>query len=64
LAAALGTGPAVVEGVATSAALVSLAARLGVEMPIAAAVDAVLTERVEVAEAIAGLLERPLKREA
>ena len=31
--------------------------------PIAAAVDAVLRGRLGIAEAIAGLLERPLKRE-
>jgi glycerol-3-phosphate dehydrogenase (NAD(P)+) len=32
-------------------------------MPIAAAVDAVLAERVSIDEAIAGLLARPLKPE-
>ncbi len=63
LAEALGPGPAVVEGVATAAAVVRLASRLAVEMPIAAAVDAVLRGRLGIAEAIAGLLERPLKRE-
>jgi glycerol-3-phosphate dehydrogenase (NAD(P)+) len=64
LAEALGPGPAVVEGVATAAAVVGLARRLEVEMPIAAAVDAVLARRLSVADAVAGLLERPLKREA
>ncbi|MBV8593526.1 MAG: NAD(P)-dependent glycerol-3-phosphate dehydrogenase [Caulobacteraceae bacterium] len=64
LAHALGPGPAVVEGVATAPAVLSLARRLGVDMPIAQAVDSVLAGRVGVAEAIAGLLERPLKHEA
>ena len=63
LAEALGRGPAVVEGVASAAAVLSLAGRLGVDMPIAAAVEAVVGGRLGVADAIAGLLERPLKRE-
>ncbi|MBI1777677.1 MAG: NAD(P)-dependent glycerol-3-phosphate dehydrogenase [Proteobacteria bacterium] len=63
LADALGSGPAVVEGVTSAAAVLRLAHSLGVDMPIAVAVDAVLTGALGVAEAIAGLLERPLKRE-
>jgi glycerol-3-phosphate dehydrogenase (NAD(P)+) len=53
----------VVEGVATAPAVVRLAARHGVEMPIAASVDAVVGGRLGIGEAIQGLLERPLKRE-
>jgi glycerol-3-phosphate dehydrogenase (NAD(P)+) len=43
--------------------LVDLAHAKGIDMPIAAAVDAVLAERIGVEEAIAGLLARPSKAE-
>ncbi len=51
------------EGVHTCGVLVDLAHAKDVDMPIAAAVDAVLAERIGVEEAIAGLLARPLKAE-
>ncbi len=51
------------EGVHTCGVLVDLAHAKDIEMPIAAAVDAVLAERIGVEEAIAGLLARPLKAE-
>ncbi|MGH6851846.1 MAG: NAD(P)H-dependent glycerol-3-phosphate dehydrogenase [Methylocella sp.] len=51
------------EGVHTCGALVDLAHAKGIDMPIAAAVDAVLAERIGVEEAIAALLARPPKAE-
>ncbi|MDG2521197.1 NAD(P)-dependent glycerol-3-phosphate dehydrogenase [Caulobacter segnis] len=53
----------VAEGVASAPAVTALAARLGVETPICAAVDAILSGRVDVDAAIEGLLSRPLKSE-
>jgi len=53
----------VVEGVATTASVIALAARHGVEMPITEAVNRVLFERVPPAEAIEKLMNRPLKAE-
>lgn len=55
---------AVVEGVATSAALARLARRHEVEMPIAEAVEAILHRGAEIDAAIAGLLARPRRAEA
>ncbi|WP_036259521.1 NAD(P)H-dependent glycerol-3-phosphate dehydrogenase [Methylocapsa aurea] len=52
-----------VEGAHTCGVLVDLASAKGVEMPIAAAVDAVLAERIGIDEAIATLLARPSKAE-
>jgi glycerol-3-phosphate dehydrogenase (NAD(P)+) len=52
------------EGVYTAAALVDLAKALGVEMPIAASVDALLKGAIEPAEAVRVLLARPTKAEA
>ncbi len=63
LAEVLGERRAVTEGVATAAAVVALAARLGVEMPISAAVDAILHHGRPLQEAIEGLLHRPFKSE-
>ena len=51
------------EGVHTCGVLVDLAHAKEIEMPIAAAVDAVLAERITVDEAIADLLARPFKAE-
>jgi glycerol-3-phosphate dehydrogenase (NAD(P)+) len=51
------------EGVHTSGVLVDLANAKGIDMPIAAAVDAVLAERIGIDEAIADLLARPSKPE-
>ncbi len=73
LGAALGEGRAlseilagrhsIAEGVHTAAEVVRLAARTGVEMPICAAVDAVLNGGADLHETIAGLLARPLRPE-
>jgi glycerol-3-phosphate dehydrogenase (NAD(P)+) len=49
--------------VASAAAVVALAFRLGVEMPIAAAVDAVLHRGMAIAPTIEGLLSRPRRAE-
>lgn len=53
-----------VEGAATAEVALQLAARSGVELPICAAVAAVVAGRKTVPEAMAGLLSRPLKSEA
>jgi glycerol-3-phosphate dehydrogenase (NAD(P)+) len=57
-----GTGKTV-EGVATAEAVLSLAAKTNVEMPIAQAVADVLNGRQQIGEALATLMSRPLKRE-
>ena len=57
-------GDAVVEGVATSAALARLAERHDVEMPIAEAVAAILHGGADIDAVIAGLLARPRRAEA
>ncbi|MEM7329181.1 MAG: NAD(P)H-dependent glycerol-3-phosphate dehydrogenase [Pseudomonadota bacterium] len=54
---------AVTEGHATAPALMALAEKLGIEMPICDAVNAVLTEDVTVNEAMTTLLARPYKGE-
>lgn len=54
---------AVTEGVASAPAVVALAKRHGVEMPICEAVDHILAGRVSVEEAIEGLLNRPFTLE-
>jgi glycerol-3-phosphate dehydrogenase (NAD(P)+) len=51
------------EGAFTAAALVALARRRDVEMPIAESVDAVIAGRSTLDEVIDALLQRPLKRE-
>jgi glycerol-3-phosphate dehydrogenase (NAD(P)+) len=51
------------EGAFTASALVEMARRKGVEMPIAEAVDSVLAGRLDINEAIAGLLSRPIGAE-
>jgi glycerol-3-phosphate dehydrogenase (NAD(P)+) len=56
-------GSGLAEGVHTCGVLVNLAGANGVDMPIAAAVDAVLGERISIDEAIAALLARPSKAE-
>ena len=63
LAALTAPGAALAEGVPTAAAVVRRAARLGVEMPIAAAVDGVLNHGLGLRAAIDGLLARPIRRE-
>lgn len=52
-----------VEGVHTCGILVELARQKSVDMPIAAAVDAVLTEKLTIDAAIEALLNRPAKPE-
>ena len=64
LSAALAGKRSVAEGVATAPALAALAARLGVETPIADAVARTLAGEADLDAVIAGLLARPLKREA
>jgi glycerol-3-phosphate dehydrogenase (NAD(P)+) len=63
LAEALSGSRAVVEGVATAAALNELAGRLGVEMPITQAVDCVLHKGLAIEAMIEGLLARPYRAE-
>ena len=63
LAAVLGQRVSVTEGVFTAAAVARLAERKGIEMPITAAVHAVLEGRLSVDDAISGLLARPFKAE-
>ncbi|MEE9272588.1 MAG: NAD(P)H-dependent glycerol-3-phosphate dehydrogenase [Robiginitomaculum sp.] len=59
----MGGRTAVTEGVATAPVLLKLAKRAGVEIPICAAVAAILADKVSVDEAIAGLLSRERKVE-
>jgi glycerol-3-phosphate dehydrogenase (NAD(P)+) len=54
----------VTEGVHTARAVVELARRSGAEMPICAAVDAILSGKAAIDEAIEGLLTRPFVYEA
>lgn len=54
---------AVTEGVTSAAAIAALAARLGIDMPIVAAVDRLLHEDADIDAEIAGLLARPFKAE-
>jgi glycerol-3-phosphate dehydrogenase (NAD(P)+) len=53
----------VVEGEATAPAVLARAARHGIEMPICAAVDAILHQGADLDETIRGLLARRLRRE-
>jgi glycerol-3-phosphate dehydrogenase (NAD(P)+) len=64
LAEILGQRNSVAEGVFTASAAVALAEQLGIEMPIAAAVDAVLNRDAEINTVIEALLSRPLREEA
>jgi glycerol-3-phosphate dehydrogenase (NAD(P)+) len=61
--AAEASGGALAEGALTAPVLVALARARGVEMPIAAAVDAVIAGRLTLDAAIDALLHRPLKSE-
>lgn len=63
LQTALAGRRSVVEGVASAASIAALAARLEVEMPIVAAVDAVLHRGMAIAPMIEGLLARPRRSE-
>jgi len=59
----LGERRSVAEGVESAPAVAALAARHGVEMPICAAVDAIVGGRIGIDEAIAALLSRPFRAE-
>jgi glycerol-3-phosphate dehydrogenase (NAD(P)+) len=59
---AIGAGP-LAEGAFTAAVLVDMASKEGVDMPISAAVAAVLEEQLSVDEAMEKLLTRPFKAE-
>jgi len=54
----------VAEGVFSAEAVVALAASLGVETPICAAVDAIINKGLPIDDAITGLLDRPVGTEA
>ena len=58
------SGGKLAEGAFTARALVELAQERGVEMPICAVVDAIVSERASIDEAIESLLMRPVKSEA
>ncbi len=53
----------IAEGVFSAATVVALAAKLGVEMPICAAVDQVINHGADIERTIAGLLSRPFRTE-
>jgi len=63
LAAILAARASVTEGVYTAEAALSLAQKVGVEMPIVEAVDAILRLGADIDQTITGLLARPLKAE-
>lgn len=63
LAAELGSRRTVAEGVHTAAAVMARAEAAGVDMPICAAVHAIVDGRIAVDAAIDALLSRPLKAE-
>lgn len=54
----------VAEGMESAPAVVALAAKYQVDMPICAAVEAIVAERISIDEAIAALLSRPFKAES
>jgi len=63
LSEALAGQRSVVEGIATSASVAALAARLRIEMPITEAVDGVLHRAIAIDMMIDGLLSRPYRSE-
>ena len=63
LAEALARQRSVVEGIATAAAVAALAVRLGIELPITAAVDGVLHRATAIDMMIDALLSRPYRSE-
>jgi len=63
LAECLGERQTVAEGVHSAAAVVALASRHGIEMPIAAAVDAVLNHGAAIDQMVESLLARPFRDE-
>lgn len=60
----LGSGAKLAEGVATAPVAAALARSLGVDAPLIDAVDAVVAGKADIATVVAGLMSRPLKREA
>ncbi len=64
LDAVLAARKSVAEGVTTAPAVVALSDRLGIEMPIAAAVNRILHRGSSLGAEVEGLLARPLRREA
>ena len=63
VAALLAEGQALAEGAHTASIAVKIARERGIEIPICAAVEAIIAGRVTVDEAIAGLMHRPLRSE-
>jgi glycerol-3-phosphate dehydrogenase (NAD(P)+) len=59
LAEILAERRSIAEGVYSASAVVALARRYGIEMPISAAVDAIVNQGADIDATIAGLLERP-----
>ena len=64
LAEILAARISIAEGVPTAGALATLAAKLGVDMPIGAAVLRILNDGTPIDDEVRALLARPLKREA
>jgi glycerol-3-phosphate dehydrogenase (NAD(P)+) len=64
LADILAARHSVSEGIATAAAIVALAGRIGVEVPVAAATDRILNDRSRIDAEIGALLARPLRHES
>ncbi|MHA6299431.1 NAD(P)H-dependent glycerol-3-phosphate dehydrogenase [Devosia sp. CAU 1758] len=60
----LATGAKLAEGVATAPVAAALAKSLDVDAPLIDAVDAVVAGEADIASIVAGLMSRPLKREA
>lgn len=63
LSDALAASRGVTEGVYTAGAVVLLARRLGVDLPIAVAIDAVINRGADLEQTISAMLSRPLKQE-
>jgi glycerol-3-phosphate dehydrogenase (NAD(P)+) len=63
LADILGPRRSIAEGVDSAGAVSDLARRLGIEMPIVAAVDAILHRGADIGASIEGLLARPFRSE-
>ncbi|KZL20662.1 Glycerol-3-phosphate dehydrogenase [NAD(P)+] [Pseudovibrio axinellae] len=59
----LAPGQKLAEGAHSASIAVTLAAEHSVDMPIAEAVSQILTGKIDVAQALSGLMTRPLKRE-
>jgi glycerol-3-phosphate dehydrogenase (NAD(P)+) len=60
---ALGLAHAVIEGVEGAASVGALARQMAVDMPIVAAIGAILHQGASVARTVEALLDRPLKEE-